>query len=783
MRIVALTLALVWSCGTPPEAAPGCLHPESGCFCDQEGARKPCFLDPEMRGGDMVCHVGTHVCDDGVWSACEDVHEEVRGSAAALVGAPSQCNPCNPNCFVATNGPIVDDDLDDENSDNVAYNPETGALESTGREAGTETRTVGPGGDEPFDIDGDHADGVELTPDGAITLGSSRNTADNIWIANTSEGTISRFNIATFEETGRFWVGPHGRGNDPSRTSVNTAGDAYVTGRRGNFISRISTLGEVCPDTNGDGEVTTSLNGTALAWGQDDCVVWTTDLRPVFPRGYIRAVAAQDLVDPDTGDVREFVWVGGYGDRRIALLDGATGRLLMVTYVGVRPYGFALDGAGNLWISTIHDRRLVRVDTNRCNADGCPWDARCIERRSDSTACDGAIKQLIPTPDSNRPYGITVDSEQRIWVGGDRDVQRYDRSARTRWSTAGIGRSGGWKAGVAADGSGNVWTTGSFGVWRINADNPRQRYLIRRNSASRNARGWGVAIDAQDRAWVIGRWENFAWVFEPGDRLDEFSVERVANTVRNPYTYSDMTGQQLRLAATPRGTYIMTFEGCGGSTEWQSLAFDVDTPSTTTVGFRIRTASTQAELAGARWVGVGVAPSAGSPIDVRTPLLREGIQPGRFAQVEVALQSTVTREEVFTPTVRSVSLEHSCIRAEPGHFERDYDATTTCTIPPERPFWGALEYRAETPGDSFIEVLVRTAETVDDLDGATDTAVTIPALPDEGTVSVDELLRTAGMPISEAALRVRMRLIPDSRSGQSARLYDMAMQWDCIPSE
>ncbi|MFT5355573.1 MAG: hypothetical protein ACI9KE_002792, partial [Polyangiales bacterium] len=401
-----------------------------------------------------------------------------------------------------------------------------------------------------------------------------------------------------------------------------------------------------------------------------------------------------------------------------------------------------------------------------------------------SSHCTSAIKRAIPTPNSNRPYGVTVDAAQRVWLGGDRDVQRYDPTEppSRRWATAGIGTSGGWKAGIAVDGSGNVWTTGSFGVWRIDADNPRNRYLIRNTSANRGVRGWGVAIAADDRAWIIGRWENSAWVIQPGASLASNNITRTAYTVRSPYTYSDMTGQQLRLAATPRGTYIMTFNGCGAGTRWENLAFDVDTPRNTSVAFRVRTADTMIGLSGAEWHGVGVVPSGVSPLAVGNVLDAAGVTHGNFAQVEVALESSILDPSMFvTPRVRSVQLNHYCATPTVGYYQRVYDGSATCDVRTERPFWNLLDYTVATPGDSFVEVLVRAAETEAELSTAREAVVTIPARPDMGSLDIQPILASAGLPVDPFFLRVRMRLNP-STSGESAVFYRMSTSWECRPN-
>ncbi|MFT5354030.1 MAG: hypothetical protein ACI9KE_001230 [Polyangiales bacterium] len=788
MRAASVFLFFLVACQNPgleKSDAPTCADRDAGCSCAVEGQALACYGEPSYEGADLVCAIGEQSCRGGRWTECRDIQEQRISLANALIAPPTQCNPCNPACHVAEDSSIENSELTEDNSEDVRFDPLLGGVVSAGGLMVRDEHTVGVGGDESFDTNRNPSDGVELDRDGALILGRTESINDSIWIANTAEGTISRFDVVTFRETGRFWVGPYGRGNDPSRTSINTAGEAFVAGRLGMFLTKISPRGTACPDTNGDGRITTSTDGRALPWGQDDCVVWSTDLRAVMPNGMIRAVAAQDVTDPVTGDVRPYVWVGGYNDRRISLLDGRSGAVLMTTSVEYSPYGFALDGSGQLWISTLGHRRILRIDTRRCNEDGCPWGGVCTEGFSTFTACDDAIKQAIPTPDFNRPYGITVDSAQRVWVGGDRDVQRYTPtgSGRRRWATAGIGSSGGWKAGIAVDGSGNVWTTGSFGVWRLNAENPRDKRHIQYNRSSQWMRGWGVAVAADSRVWVIGRWENSAWVIEPGRRLRDNNIRRTAYTVRNPYTYSDMTGQQLRLAATPRGSYIMRFEGCGPSTRWENLQFDVDLPLGTTVAFRVRTADTTDALASADWYGVGFAAPLLTTLPVGVVFDALGITHGAFAEVEVVLESS-DREpgSRLTPRVRSITLDHGCSSRAEGFYQRAYDSTVTCRVPPERPYWNDFEYTVDTPDDSRVELVFQVGDSETEMEGSVGTTVSIPLLPDSGTINLQEVLERGGLPSTPLWLRARVRLIPSS-GGESAVLYRMATRWECRPEE
>jgi hypothetical protein len=458
--------------------------------------------------------------------------------------------------------------------------------------------------------------------------------------------------------------------------------------------------------------------------------------------------------------------------------------VLLVTNAGVTPYGMALDRAQNLWITGgWENRRIVRINTNLCNPiAGCPTTI-CD---GESATCDAAAKQRLTTPQSNG-YGITVDFNQRVWLGGSPRVHRYTHAAPigSRWATVPWSAPN-YQAGIAADSRGKVWTTGAFGVLRINANNPNNFHVIPYRTSNPNrslARGWGVAIDAEDKAWVIGRWANRAFVYTPGAALNSATMVTAATSIRDPYTYSDMTGVQLRLASSARGTYNQVFEGCaGGLPDWENLNFDATIPPGTLVAFRVRTADTRAELGAATWVGVGIAPPGTSPMNVRTRLLAAGLTSRRFAEVEVNLISTVNTPSTFvTPEVRGFGLTHQCITPTVGRYQRTYDANATCTIPPDRPIWGRLSYNTQTPDDSRITFNIRTAETLGGIAAATPVAVELPPAPDVGSVDVRTLLQMAGVLSDLPFLQVEAVLT----SGLVARptLTSFGLEFECVPME
>ena len=416
--------------------------------------------------------------------------------------------------------------------------------------------SVGAGTEEPFDLETHEHDGVRVDDDGSIILDSRNIRTNFIWVANTGADQVVKIDTTTFAEVGRYVTG-----DDPSRTSVNSVGDIYVGNRAGMSVTKVSVLAESCPDTNGDGVVTTSTGGGhVLGWGEDDCVLWRTNIptdsggSPGSGHG-VRAVAAQDEFGAD-GELRSFVWVGN-GRGRIFKLDGETGEILLATNFPMHnqphaPYGMAIDASGNLWLGGLFGH-MGRIDTNRCVDDASCNVSVCI---GESAECDASIKQQVNFP-TGRGYGITVDFMQRVWVAGQGGIKRYDPSAPSgsRWVTGGPST---YCNGVGADAMGFVYAAceGSRQIIRYNAEDPSEYRVI---STGPNR---GIGIDAEGRVWGINRHSGAAAsVLTPGASIDYTSVMTgIGPSLSNPYTYSDMTGLQLRLATRFDGNWSLVRE-------------------------------------------------------------------------------------------------------------------------------------------------------------------------------------------------------------------------------
>ena len=683
--------------------APGCSKDRGG-LADEEGVGGACSLE--------TC-AGT--CIEGV---C------VAGGAGSAGGSGGLGQPGVPPASVAPGFPSADCSEGFDGSLPTACQCAPDCLSSSFSGDGQGAFTS----DDPFN----DFDGVDVDPTtGELVLASTRTERAFIWIANTRQGTVSKIDTRSFDELGRYAMGPGSFINretdadgrfrnqpnsdsrcdvfpfdfndggqsqpprapletceDPSRTSVNGAGDVFVGLRNAGAIVKVSAAGENCLDTNEDGTVSTSAGPwNVLEYGSDDCVQWRTPLfkgtDDTIRARHVRAVAAQDMVPLDATEVRSFVWVGDDdAGGTVWKVDGRTGEVVLTLRTPPSaPYGMALDGQGMLWLAGRRNRGLGSIDTRQCLADDqCPDEARAN----------------LPLPSA--PYGITVDFKGRVWIGSDRYLIRYNPRtehagiARIRenevrqctsigaslsgcnteiaadadlsdWRWVLVDRQGRWGAnfrGVTADASGGVFAAieGAQSL-AVNGDDPREHALRAGTNLSNNS--WGMAVDLDGKVWVVGKDRAQPVVFDPaasGTIAEASSID-----LTGPYTYSDMTGSQLRFATNPAGTLRRTFEGCSGSqnTIWQSLGFIASIPTGTSIQVRARTATSAAALADQEFITVATLQEGLSPASLIEAFTAAGINQLRFLELEVRLSSDSSDPTRFlTPRLRAFDVGYTC---------------------------------------------------------------------------------------------------------------------------
>lgn len=365
---------------------------------------------------------------------------------------------------------------------------------------------------------GGPSDGGFVDPDAA--------TGDNgcpgleqsfIWIANTAEGTLSKVCTKNGVEVARYATSEQGASGDPSRTSVNRHGDMVVTNRDPKSgVSSVSKFaGDIggCIDRNGDGKITTSHGPMeVLPFGQDECLLWSTKLPGGSAIG-ARATAWDGQEDPKSGKGGH-VWIGALLTREVFKLDGDTGAILKkgLSPASVSPYGGAVDGKGGYWMvaatCTVGLCSIARMDMNT------------LETKAYPVKCG---------------YGISVDARGRIWTSGFGCVNRFDPMTETSQSV----NVAGFNRGVAVDGKGSVWVANSTGeMIQIHEDSVTVLNRWQLGVADMI----GVAVDFDGFVWGVSQGGNEIYKVDPVTRATVYTVP----IGQGPYTYSDMTGMQLR---------------------------------------------------------------------------------------------------------------------------------------------------------------------------------------------------------------------------------------------
>ncbi|MEZ4253565.1 MAG: hypothetical protein R3B99_35605, partial [Polyangiales bacterium] len=98
------------------------------------------------------------------------------------------------------------------------------------------------------------------------------------------------------------------------------------------------------------------------------------------------------------------------------------------------------------------------------------------------------------------------------------------------------------------------------------------------------------------------------------------------------------------------------------TTIWGDIQFDAETPTGTTVVFRVKTANTREELDALDWTTVGTVPPDTSPLDIAAALSGAGITAGRFLLLEVQLRAERTSStEIITPRVLGLNVTRTCM--------------------------------------------------------------------------------------------------------------------------
>jgi len=499
---------------------------------------------------------------------------------------------------------------------------------------------IGPKAPIGFDTRQEGSYGVQTDKDGNVILdpaGKIASTTPIIWVANSSEGTVSKIDTRKMMEVARYYTYPGG-GADPSRTTVGLQGDVVVANRAssgGTKASAVRIAGDrsSCIDRNANGVIDTSENtmpgqaATPIPWPTDkvndppdECILWMT---PLTPNSYPRAAGYNaGFAEGDT-----YIYIGLYSNRQVVRLDQRTGRILKTIDVSpAMPYGLVIDKNADVWVRGA-EGSLARIQVSKADA---------VEILSGS---------LAPPC----PYGIAADARGNIYTAGSTCVSRFDPIART-WEKLDLSPQGAtFTRGLALDSKNQLWVADtSSGMLHVDASGPKM--VFKGKTAKISSNNVGAAIDFDNTPWVISQANSMAYKVDPTD----YSTKSI-RVGTGPYTYSDMTGYQLRNAAAPTGVWRYTAQGCGGSnrTKWVNLDWQATVGNGTEVVIKLRSGFTKEELEAAKWTQVAKVPTDMGAVSLDIPAVT-----GPLLQVEFSMRAATPE---LTPILSGVTFSYDCI--------------------------------------------------------------------------------------------------------------------------
>jgi hypothetical protein len=442
--------------------------------------------------------------------------DSASGTAGETEGLPTTSSP-GPT---STTGSTTDEP---GTSTTVATGTSTG---TTGAISGTSGESTSTTGDPPPCEPGDSG-------------GMGDVEKSFLWVANTDQGSISKVDTQGVVELARYRSGPNGGGESPSRTAVSVDGRFVVVNNRSTGrATMIAADPADCVDSNANGMIDTSQNPVDLrAWGSDECVVWSTMLpflggESAGPRAVTWTPGTWDknlcaFVDPK-------VWIGYLpaqaATAHMARLDGATGKIEETVtipnwFVGDTswgPYGAALDKNLDVWFTGLRGE-LFRLNT--------AMDPVTVDRWT-----PGFDLQF---------YGMTVDPDGDPWFAGNcGPVSTFDPVKQQFIAVPGT--ENGCYRGIGADKDGHVWAAdnGICGVMQIDHVT---NTMVKFHALQPCTTPVGVSVDEEGFVWIVDEWEG-AWKIDPMNP----DAKQFLPISSQHYTYSDMTGGQLKSVVLPQ---------------------------------------------------------------------------------------------------------------------------------------------------------------------------------------------------------------------------------------
>ncbi|MBI5695829.1 MAG: thrombospondin type 3 repeat-containing protein, partial [Nitrospirae bacterium] len=384
-------------------------------------------------------------------------------------------------------------------------------------------------------------DGVEFDElSGCVKRSNTTGTLPFLWIPNNND-TISKIDVVTGNELGRYRTVPSGTSGSPSRTTVDLGGNVWVANRNAGTVVQVGLYeNNQYMDRNGDGIIQTSHDTNAngviddaevLPWGQDECVLYEVRLIPGQEATFVPGT--NTVYDGGIGlrslaiDINNNLWVGGYGISKFYYVSGANGQIMRSIDVPTTGhYGAVIDEYGSVWSSVRGNNTILKIDPS-------------------------TEPPTLTTMGISSPYGIAADRLGHVFVAGY-GSSLVKINAQTNAVLGTVDDSG--ARGLAVSPDNNVWIANSY-------YNVVDRYDNDGNFITSIPVGYdptGVAVDSLGKIWVICNGTAVIYRIDPVTNTVEMEKSIAAS---GHYGYSDMTGELSKTVTAKNGSWTVIHDG------------------------------------------------------------------------------------------------------------------------------------------------------------------------------------------------------------------------------
>ncbi len=648
--------------------------PQGGCLCESGAAARPCYLEPELRDGRMLCAEGTQRCEGGAWTACEVERTYEIDAIASLISGPEECNPCNPDCGVAIDRPN-DADLTPSNSRQVEYDPATGGLIIAGGTTGGNLtdndgdgvpddadECPGPGWRRPCDGDASDDGFYHTLPLGGPTeidplQFTTRVTTADVYFLMDTTGSMGQeiANLQAALVSGTFDSScPEGPGGGIIGAIKCVIPDAWFgVGRFDDY--------PVCSG---------GWWGTCYGSGPDVVYQHLVDITsslgpPVAAVGTLSASGGADGPESNTQALWAIATGGSLGPYLGAQGGCPAGRwgypcfrpdtIPIVIHFTDAPFHNGPGGANAYdpanfpsgvpkdWaqvISALNSNEVRVITVQSCGgqswcSDGLPH-AQALANATGSTNGSGN-PYVFPIPANGTGLDATV-------VDAVRDLAEntlFDVSARA----------------VDNPATGSIDERGFVRYIRARSFPPGRCAGIAGNTFLQCMPGTPVDFD-------VGFNNNFVPPISV-PQVFEFEIEVLLDGTVQDRVPVRIVVPPLRPMFPPQGSYSRVYDATSfcnippDRPDWNEFAWNVVTPSDTSVVFELRTADTLAGLSSARPLRLMVPPDTG-PIDVGDALVADG-QDNFRPYLSVTAILNASSDRMSSPTLVGFGLAFRCV--------------------------------------------------------------------------------------------------------------------------